>query len=129
MTVDEIDESLINTKAPIFKYGDTVCSKSTGFPGVGKIISLINGHTYNAMCLNGQLTTWDIKFPEWKNEFIYIVAFENKRKPLRYDEFIDSAKENSQINMYRKEIIDKIYQDIPERRVIAYPEQDLELFE
>lgn len=129
MTMLEFEELIANTKEPKFQMGDSVASKITGFPGVGKVIALIPSLTYCGLRQKYEVPLWDRIFPNWREEYVYLILFEEPRKYMTFEEYNSSFTEEVK-NWYKPGAMEHFYNDKIELvRTIIYPEQDLELFQ
>lgn len=108
-----------------FSLYDKVASKVTGFPGVGTIISVSCSDYFLQIQKQKAYKEWDEKFPGWKFRPVYILFFEQSRKPFTFEEFTDFYQDQN----YNQEELKFYYERVPLVNMIAYVEDDLELFE
>lgn len=144
----ELNEDRINYETNL-QIGDTVLTRKTGLPGMGKVIGIQTGPLYVAhhkyliigkenddgsetlKCVNQQgnqpCQRWDDLYPEWFLSPICTVKFEALQRIMSYQEFRDSRQWDENVT----EDAIKAYYDIecPQTNVIAYPVSDLEKFE
>lgn len=144
----ELNENRINYNIGI-TLGDTVMTRKTGLPGLGKVFGIITGPLFVAQnkylivgreeedgsetlkCVNQNgvqpCRTWDDLYPEWFLNPICFVKFASLQRTMSYQEFRNSREWPDSIT----EDAIKVYYDIecPQTNVIAYPAEDLEKFE
>lgn len=114
--------------------GSEVVSKKTGFPGVGRVIGiyLAGGYKFISERAIGphEFTRWDTLYPNWISGLVFIVYYEKARKTLTWDEWqtgYDALPEERKI--LSKYQLKEEYDKLPMMQVVAYPHEDLELFE
>jgi hypothetical protein len=128
MTALEFEELVDQTNDPQFKIGDMVCSKETGFPGVGRIIAAMPALSFCGMRGDFTFKRWDV-FENWKQDYVYMVMFEEPRRHITFEEYVRNYPPE-ELELYKEEAVQKIYERQAQMvRSIVYPEQDLELFQ
>ncbi len=124
----DIEELILETKEPKYKVGDLVCSKKTGFPGVARVVSAIPAALYANNTGIGAMKYEEL-FPGWMLEYMYSVFYDEPRRNLTMEEFLQSYPPY-ELEFFKEEKLQELYEArAPEMRLILYPEQDLELFQ
>lgn len=116
-----------NLSPPKFKFGDTVSTKVTGLPGIGKIVGVMPSIIHCQMVKMVSNNRWTALFPDWENEYVYTVYFDEPRRWCSYDEYIESL--GTEAGLYKEEALQSGYDNMPQLCTMFYTEQDLELFE
>lgn len=120
LTILEKVAEAVNKHAPKFKLGDTVVPKFTGLPNIGIIVGIEMAPLYAVKSPHSDLTRWNNLFTDWFEKYVYVLTFNEKVCPI-------SLSEYNEIKIKYPEIMP--YEDYPKVGFIAYPEDDLELFE
>lgn len=108
----------------MFKLGDRVISKKTGFPVTGRVVGFLDARAYlyqmQWIMRNNdfKMKRWDELYPDWQDKLIVYVYLDQPTKPVTEEEF---RKTNDNPNM--------IYSNVREQILISYPLDDLELFQ
>lgn len=121
-----------NEVKPIF-IGSKVCSKKTGFPGVGIVVAVEMAMYFcSKQALRfGQTTeqaiedckTWHRLYPYWINKVICIVFYKEQRKACTLEEIQQSCPDKTEFE------IQEMFNNLPLVSVIGYPIDDLEVVE
>ncbi len=128
MTKLEFEELVDATHEPLYKIGDMVCSKVTGFPGVGRVIAAMPALSFCGLKNDFSFKRWDV-FDNWKQDYVYMVIFEEPRRHITFEEYVNSFSPEI-LELYKDGSLEKLYQMQTQLvRSIVYPEQDLELFQ
>ena len=126
MTPEENVSRILDTSFPKYKVGDKISSKQTGFPGIGTIFGVMPAISYCHFARQYEFKLWSQLYPEWSLEPIYMVAFDEPRRGLRFEEYLDAIPKEHQ-ELYKEGALEILYQqNISEVYTVAYPEQDLE---
>lgn len=111
----------------MFKLGDQVVSKRTGYPGTGEVCGIVAAGLYHATTQKSldSYGCWNDLYPDWIEKPIVYVRFEESRKTVTKEEFAKYLPEG--LKQYD---LDTLYAfQVPVTNVIAYPIEDLELFD
>lgn len=95
------------------KIGDNVCSKRLGALGLGKIIKFLLISTIQNYYET--INTWDSEYPNWRKYKIVVV---------QYEEIIPTCSKEIYLKYY-----DNNYNNVKTNNKIAYPAEDLELYD
>jgi len=115
-----------------FHIGDRICSKATGLPGVGDVVGYIIGHMYYYSVTVGKGSEtklsykWDNLFPGWKEKMVYYIYYNEPRSACTWKEITEGLNYN---DFPEYEWRDYYENKLPKTQLIAYPVDDLELFE
>lgn len=112
----------------MFKLGDQVTSKRTGYPGVGEVCGIVRAGLYHASAGNRPLEDyrcWNDLYPDWYEKPIVYVRFEEVRRTVTFEEFCKYLPDD-RYNDYDLKTIYAL--KIPQTNIIAYPIEDLEYF-
>ena len=109
--------------------GCRVTSKKTGLPMIGTVHGVITAglYMYSHKINPDSEYPWDNLYPEWRDDFVCYVKFDELQKPLTFEEYKNVGEKqglNKSDEWYRAH-----YEDIKEVPCAAYPIQDLEIFE
>lgn len=113
----------------MFQLCDKVTSKFTGFPGCGFVGAILAPHVFVGTQPDRELwesenNRWNKLFGNtWRNKPIFWVVFEEVRKPVTLEELKLSNPDQSDYE------IQEVFDNMQETNIIAYPYDDLELFE
>ena len=113
----------------MFKLGDQVVSKKTGYPGAGEVCGIVKAGLYVASTGNKPIDSfccWNDLYPDWPEKPIVYVRFEETRRTVTFEEFCKYIPDER----YHEYDLKTIYAfQIPITNVIAYPIDDLEYFD
>ncbi len=128
ITTEEFEDLIEASNEPLYKVGNMVCSKTTGLPGVGRVFALMPALSYCGLRGNFEMKRWDV-FENWRQDYVYLVIFQESRKHITLEEYIAGFPEQDK-DLYVEGALEKLYERQTNLvRTIAYPEQDLELFQ
>jgi len=108
----------------MFKLGDQVVSKKTGYPGSGEVCGIVRAGMYVATTGKAleHFGCWNDQYPDWAEKEIVYVKFHESRKTVTKEEFAKYLPE-----AYEEYDLDTLYAfQVPFVNVIAYPIEDLE---
>ncbi len=108
MTTLEFEDLISQTNEPIYKIGDIVCSKVTGFPGVGRIVASMPALTFCGLKNDFTLKRWDI-FEGWRQDYVYMVLFDEPRRYATFEEYISGISQEVQ-DLYKEGALEKLYE-------------------
>lgn len=104
-----------------------VCSKKTGFPGVGTVVgvsiprwyyscqlALVNEDKKHLLCKR-----WFDLYPDWLDKLLITVFYDSPRRTLTWEEYVSVTPNPTQFE----------YDSFPKSQNILYPIDDLELFD
>ena len=106
-----------------FDIGDIVCSKKTGLPAVGKILSTFDP-IYLQCIQQNNFPRWSAEFPNWEQKPVYSVLLNSPQKNVSWEEYTSNLPEGVDINKVKLS-----YNLLPIHNMVNYTEDDLELFE
>jgi hypothetical protein len=106
-----------------FNLGDTVCSKKTGYPGVGRIIGLMQATVIGNLLPCANTTVWDELYPNWRDGILYYVLFDTPRKIVTLEELKKAMPDQGEFQLR------ELLETLPQLMYACYCEDDLEIFE
>jgi hypothetical protein len=109
----------------MFKLGDKVVSKKTGYPGCGEVCGIVYSAVYVASAQKNvsDFNCWNDLYPDWTDKPIVYVLFEEPRRTVTFEEFVKYIPDDR----YRDYDLKTVYAfQIPFTRAVAYPIDDLE---
>lgn len=112
-------QSLLDLE-PKFKIGDEILFKS-GLIGSGKIVGMMPGGYYAQA--SGCAKKWPKIDENWKDKYVYIIAFPQPQKPVSLEEYMDMH------DTYKEEMVKEWYNKMPLASLIIVIEEDIQLFE
>jgi hypothetical protein len=109
----------------MLNIGTQVTTKKTSFPNIGTVVGVVNPIVMEVQ--HRQYGTkpirWDNLYPDWRKKWIFYVLLSSPAKPVTKEEIKLCQPE---WNDYE---IDEYFDKLPLLLVMAYPEDDLEIFE
>lgn len=103
-----------------FPVGSEVSSIKTGYPGIGRIVGVLLGEVYSLILKPNGCVLWDRMYPTWRESFIYVVYFEQPRRPASREDILLAFPEAT------KEWREDMFNGQPTLQLVAFPEDDLE---
>ena len=108
----------------MFKLGDQVVSRKTGYPGSGEVCGLVYAKMYVATTRREMkdFGCWNDQYPDWADKEIIYVRYEEPRRTVTKEEYAKYLPEG-----FEEYDLDTLYAfQIPFTNIIAYPIEDLE---
>lgn len=115
------------------QLGTKVTSKKTGFPGFGIVVRIELADFYISMATQGSMDlscfhTWNKLYPNWTQKPLFMVYFDEERKPLTMEEFKNSRVVSQWHDTFEYELQEQ-YNNIPNTKILMFPMDDLEVME
>jgi len=107
---------------------DDVVSKQTGLPGVGRVCGIVIAPLYCVIKhINKEENYWKTLYPDWFYKYVFYVAYSELRYTMSFQEYKSGWL--STFGDTSNEELKVLYKYSQKQTTIAYPEDDLEIFD
>lgn len=115
-----------------FCIGEKVMTKTIGPPSIGTVFGVLDPETYITSCIlsagNADMSNWDKVCPNWRDELIYYIKYNEPQRVITIDEYIEHLEKKG-YNHTEAEWRAYYLKEVTPRLLCCHPESDLESFE